>query len=392
MAILNKYKKIQEELGIIGESETIRELVELVMSVAPTNITVLLTGESGTGKEIFARAIHKLSPRKNNPLISVNCGAIPEGLLESELFGHEKGAFTGAVSTKKGFFELADTGTIFLDEIGEMPIQTQVKLLRVLETGEFMRVGSGELRKVDVRVIAATNRDLGKMVQQKHFRKDLYYRLKAVTMYIPPLRERREDIPLLLKKFAEEVVKNERIEFAGFTDEAIEIMSRHNWPGNVRELRNFVETIIVLARGQRIDAQMVREQLLQYEEPVEVATALPMPLNMTREDAERELVYKALVSLGLEIKEMKSILMQMLERMNGGFRNGMVYSPVEAEVENQEIKPLDEMEREMIERALEKFGGNRRRVARALNISERTLYRKIKDYNLADKDSYTFDD
>lgn len=391
MAILNKYKKIQEELGIIGESETIRELVELVMSVAPTNITVLLTGESGTGKEIFARAIHKLSPRKNNPLISVNCGAIPEGLLESELFGHEKGAFTGAVSTKKGFFELADTGTIFLDEIGEMPIQTQVKLLRVLETGEFMRVGSGELRKVDVRVIAATNRDLGKMVQQKHFRKDLYYRLKAVTMYLPPLRERREDIPLLLKKFAEEVVKNEKIEFAGFTEEAIEIMSRHSWPGNVRELRNFVETIIVLARGQKIDAQMVREQLLQYEEPVEVATALPMPLNMTREDAERELVYKALVSLGLEIKEMKTILMQMLERMNGGFRNGMVY-PLEAEVENQEIKPLDEMEREMIERALEKFGGNRRRVARALNISERTLYRKIKDYNLADKDSYTIDD
>ena len=387
MVILNKYKKIQDELGIIGESEATREVVELVMSIAPTTISVLITGESGSGKEVFARALHQLSPRKNKSMISVNCGAIPEGLLESELFGHEKGAFTGAISTKKGFFELADGGTIFLDEIGEMPIQTQVKLLRVLETGEFMRVGSGELRTVDARVVAATNRDLGRMVQQKQFRKDLYYRLKAVTIFLPPLRERREDIPLLIEKFTTDVLKNENLSFAGYTDEALDMLRRYNWPGNVRELRNFVETAIVLARGQKVNSQMVREQLSHNDEHVEVANALPMPLGITREDAERELVYKALVSIGLEMKEMKSMLMQLFERIDHNYsENNVVYSPVEPETEHIQIKPLDEMEREIIEKALDRYNGNRRKVARALNISERTLYRKIKEYDLVRKD------
>ena len=394
MVILNKYKKIQDELGIIGESEATREVVELVMSIAPTTISVLITGESGSGKEVFARALHQLSPRKNKSMISVNCGAIPEGLLESELFGHEKGAFTGAISTKKGFFELADGGTIFLDEIGEMPIQTQVKLLRVLETGEFMRVGSGELRTVDARVVAATNRDLGRMVQQKQFRKDLYYRLKAVTIFLPPLRERREDIPLLIEKFTADVLKNENLSFAGYTEEALDMLRRYNWPGNVRELRNFVETAIVLARGQKVNSQMVREQLSHNDEHVEVANALPMPLGITREDAERELVYKALVSIGLEMKEMKSMLMQLFERIDHNYsENNVVYSPVEPETEHIQIKPLDEMEREIIEKALDRYNGNRRKVARALNISERTLYRKIKEYDLVRKeDEYDDED
>ncbi|MCB0287301.1 MAG: sigma-54-dependent Fis family transcriptional regulator [Calditrichaeota bacterium] len=357
------------------------------MSIAPTTISVLITGESGSGKEVFARALHQLSPRKNKSMISVNCGAIPEGLLESELFGHEKGAFTGAISTKKGFFELADGGTIFLDEIGEMPIQTQVRLLRVLETGEFMRVGSGELRTVDARVVAATNRDLGRMVQQKQFRKDLYYRLKAVTIFLPPLRERREDIPLLIEKFTADVLKNENLSFAGYTEEALDMLRRYNWPGNVRELRNFVETAIVLARGQKVNSQMVREQLSHNDEHVEVANALPMPLGITREDAERELVYKALVSIGLEMKEMKSMLMQLFERIDHNYsENNVVYSPVEPETEHIQIKPLDEMEREIIEKALDRYNGNRRKVARALNISERTLYRKIKEYDLVRKD------
>lgn len=394
MVILNKYKKIQDELGIIGESEATREVVELVMSIAPTTISVLITGESGSGKEVFARALHQLSPRKNKSMISVNCGAIPEGLLESELFGHEKGAFTGAISTKKGFFELADGGTIFLDEIGEMPIQTQVRLLRVLETGEFMRVGSGELRTVDARVVAATNRDLGRMVQQKQFRKDLYYRLKAVTIFLPPLRERREDVPLLIEKFTKDVLKNENLTFAGYTEEALDMLRRYNWPGNVRELRNFVETAIVLARGQKVNSQMVREQLSHNDDHVEVANALPMPLGITREDAERELVYKALVSIGLEMKEMKSMLMQLFERIDHNYsENNVVYSPVEPETEHIQIKPLDEMEREIIEKALDRYNGNRRKVARALNISERTLYRKIKEYDLVRKeDEYDDED
>lgn len=382
MAILNKYKKIQEELGIIGASEQIRELVELVISIAPTNISVLITGESGTGKEIFAKAIHRLSPRNSKSMITVNCGAIPEGLLESELFGHERGAFTGAIATKKGYFEMADGGTIMLDEIGEMALQTQVKLLRVLETGEFMRVGSGDLRKVDVRVIAATNRDLRQMVQQRQFRKDLYYRLKAVAIHLPPLRERRDDIPLLLNAFVTEITEENKIKFGGFTEEAEGIIYNYSWPGNVRELRNFVETVLVLARGEPITPGMVREHLSHYEEPVTVSTSLPMTLNRSVEEAERELIYKALVSLGLEVKEMRAAMMQFLERFNGRNGDDISYSTVAAYPADKEIKALDDLEREMIERALDKFRGNRRKVARALNISERTLYRKIKEYGL----------
>ena len=384
MAILNKYRKIQEELGIVGESEQIRELIELIISIAPTNISVLITGESGTGKEVFAKAVHQLSPRKKKNLISVNCGAIPEGLLESELFGHEKGAFTGAVASKKGYFELADEGTILLDEIGEMSLQTQVKLLRVLETGEFMRVGSGDLKKVDVRVIAATNRDLGRMVNKQEFRKDLYYRLKAVAMHIPPLRERKVDIPALINAFVDELKQNEKLEVTGFSDEALQMLYNFSWPGNVREVRNFVETALVLARGQRVTAEMAREHLNIFEEPVEVSTALPMPIGRSVEEAERELIYKALVSLGMELKETKAAVLQLSERMNGQYRNdeGIVYTPYESLNSNDEIRTLDELEREMIEKALDKFRGNRRQVAKALNISERTLYRKIKEYGL----------
>ncbi|RMG68270.1 MAG: sigma-54-dependent Fis family transcriptional regulator [Calditrichaeota bacterium] len=382
MVLLNKYRKIQSELGIIGKSEQIRELIELVISVAPTDISVLITGESGTGKEVFAKAIHKLSPRRNGPMISVNCGAIPEGLLESELFGHERGAFTGAVATKKGYFELADRGTIFLDEIGEMPIQTQVKLLRVLETGEFMRVGSGDVRKVDVRVIAATNRDLAEMVRQGTFRKDLYYRLKAVSLHIPPLRERKEDIPLLIEHFMKEVTNRSEIEFAGFTEEAMEVLINYPWPGNVRELKNFIETIVILSRGEKVTAEMVREHLSHYELPEsEENAALPMPTGKSVERAERELIYKALVSLGVEMREIKDLLYQITDRLNGRFSEGVVVTPATV-VEEDEIKPMDQVEREMIEKALEKFHGNRRQAARALNISERTLYRKIKEYNL----------
>ncbi len=381
MAILNTYRKPQEKLGIIGDSEAIRELIELISSIAPTNITVLITGESGVGKEVFAKAIHELSNRNKANMISVNCGAIPEGLLESELFGHEKGAFTGAISCKKGYFELADKGTILLDEIGEMPLQTQVKLLRVLETGEFMRVGSGELQKVDDRVLAATNRDLGRMVDQKQFRKDLYYRLKAVGMQIPALRDRLEDVPLLMEHFLKDLKEKESVDIAGFTEDALQVLSKYTWPGNVRELKNFVETTAVLARGSKIDADMVREHL-NYDEPVTVSKALPVPMNKSVEEAERELIYKALVSLGLEVKEMRRALLTLTERLNSAVPEDEAH--FSSIVPNgEDIRPLEDMERDMIERALDKYRGNRRKVARALNISERTLYRKIKEYDLA---------
>lgn len=378
MSVLNKYKKIQEQLNIIGNSEKIREVIELIMSVAPTNISVLLTGESGVGKEVVAKAVHQLSPRKNKPMISVNCGAIPEGLLESELFGHEKGAFTGAIATKKGYFELADGGTIFLDEIGETPLQTQVKLLRVLESGEFMRVGSGDLHKVDVRVIAATNRDLGKMVQNRQFRKDLYYRLKAITIHIPPLRERREDIPLLVDYFVKEALRDNPVPFQGFTPEAMQLIINYSWSGNVRELKNFVESMIVLSGGKVVDTDLVREHLKDYQEISETASSLPVPVHTTVEQAERELIYKALLSLGVEIRDMKEVLMNINRHIN----HQVISGEVEDVSYEDEITPIEEMEKQMIKKALAKYNGNKRKASRALKISERTLYRKLKEYNL----------
>lgn len=379
MVLLNKYKKIQEELGIIGKSEKIREVVELIMSVAPTRISVLITGESGVGKEVVAQAIHKLSPRRDKPMISVNCGAIPEGLLESELFGHEKGAFTGAIATKKGYFELANGGTIFLDEIGETPLQTQVKLLRVLETGEFMRVGSGELHKVDVRVLAATNRDLEEMVQKNLFRKDLYYRLKAVTIEVPPLRERREDIPLLLEFFVKQSEEEHHIQFQGFTREALEVIMNYSWPGNVRELKNFVESIVVLSAGKVVDEQLVREHLKHYDEVDEPSAYLPMPLHKTAEQAERELIYKALLSLGVEMREMR----QLLENINHRLTLDVTRREVEdINFGDDNVVPIEEMEKQLIQKALKKFHGNKRKAANALQISERTLYRKLKEYDI----------
>lgn len=377
MVVLNKYKKIQEEVGIVGHSEEIREVVELIMSVAPTNISVLITGDSGVGKEVVAKAIHKLSPRKNKMMIAVNCGAIPEGLLESELFGHEKGAYTGAIATKKGYFELADGGTIFLDEIGETPLQTQVKLLRVLESGEFMRVGSGELRKGDVRVITATNRDLSKMVQAKQFRKDLYYRLKAITINIPPLRDRKEDIPLLLKHFIEETVKENNIEFKGFSEEAMRRIEDSDWSGNIRELKNFVESVMVLAAGKEVDISLVKEHLPDHQEVLSSSSSLPVPVHTSVEQAERELIYKALLSLGVEIRDMKQILLDF-NRNN----HQVIQREVEDVQYSDEVQPIEEMEKQLIKKAMIKFNGNKRKAANALKISERTLYRKLKDYEL----------
>lgn len=378
MGFLNKYKKIQERLNIVGRSEKIRELIELAMSVAPTNISVLVTGESGVGKEVVAKAIHELSPRKSNQLISVNCGAIPEGLLESELFGHEKGAFTGAIATKKGYFELADGGTIFLDEIGETPIQTQVKLLRVLESGEFMRVGSGELRKVDVRIIAATNSDLALMVRRNQFRKDLYYRLKAVTVNVPPLRQRREDIPLLLNHFVRQTTEKNEVEFAGFTEDAMELLKEYDWPGNIRELKNFVESVVVLSAGKKADKNLVQDHLMHYEEIPETSSRLPILAHKSVDKTERELIYQALLSMGMEIREIKELLLNMNQNIN----HQVMHEDVEDVDFQDDVQPIEEMEKQLIKRALLKYHGNKRKAARALQISERTLYRKLKDYEI----------
>ncbi len=366
----------QREQGIIGGSLEIQEIVDVVRQVAPTDITVLIIGESGVGKEVIARAIHTASKRSKKNLVTVNCGAIPEGLIESELFGHEKGSFTSAVETRKGYFEIADGGTILLDEIGEMPLATQVKLLRVLENGEFARVGSSSPRTSDVRVLAATNKDLQYEVQQKRFRPDLYFRLRSVNITVPPLRSRKEDIPLLLEHFVKEFTAKNGMKFEGFTNDATDLIMSYHWPGNVRELKNVIESMLVLENGRRMDADTTRKYLKEYHVPV-MERNLPVVMNRTVEQAERELIYRALVDLKGSIIDLREMMLQQgnsvppetdalqIDQTNG---NGAL--------------SLSEMERRMIVNALERHKGNRRLAARDLNISERTLYRKIKEFGL----------
>jgi DNA-binding NtrC family response regulator len=385
---MSKREEIQEKYGIYGESQAIKEIIAVIEQVAPTDITVLITGESGVGKELVARAIHGESKRANGPFVIVNSGAIPEGILESELFGHEKGAFTGAIETRKGYFEMADGGTIFLDEIGDMPMTTQVKILRVIETGEFMRVGSSQLRKVDVRVITATNKNLEDEVKRGNFREDLYYRLRSVNIYIPPLRERREDIPILFEKFVAEFCQKNKVAFAGITDDAMQVLISYHWPGNVRELKNFVESILILENGKIIDANMVRKYLKYDLSGFDFTRNLPIRYGKTSEQADRELIYRALIDIKGDLIEIKNLLDNLAT-----FISKQITSPLalpEAKVDLKtgtviENFSLIDMEKRMIQAALERFNWNKRLAARALKISERTLYRKIKEYGLERK-------
>ncbi len=380
-------QEIQQKYGILGTSTAIQEILQVLQQVAPTELTILITGESGTGKEVIAKAIHKASKRATQPMLTVNCGAIPEGIIESELFGHEKGAFTGAGEFRKGYFELADGGTIFLDEIGELPLATQVKFLRVLESGEFMRVGSSVTRKVDVRIIAATNRNLDEEVHHKRFRQDLFYRLRSVNIVLPPLRERREDVPILFHHFAKESAEKNKITFLGIDDDAMEILKNHYWQGNIRELRNLVESMLIVEAGKRIDGETIKRYLRRFHFSEEHR---PLPMMLPRENEpknemdERRLLYRALIEMKTDLVEIKNLL-----------RKAIHHSTIEDVIEKNEnipqennkekeveLIPLEEMERKMIIDALKKFEGNRRAVADTLKISERTLYRKIKEYGL----------
>lgn len=370
----------QEELGILGVSVEMQKIVEVIEQVAPTDITVLITGESGVGKEVIAKAIHAVSQRSRKPLITVNCGAIPEGIIESELFGHERGSFTGASEQRKGYFELADGGTIFLDEIGELPLAAQVKFLRVIENGEFLRVGSSIARKVNVRVIAATNKDLESEVRHHRFRADLFFRLRSVNIAVPPLRKRPEDIPVFFKRFAEEVGAKNGIPLAGISDEAMQVLKEYPWPGNVRELRNVVESVLVLEKGKRIEPEMVKRQLKELGPAVEERN-LPVPFGKSVEQAERELILRALLDIKGNLMDLKTQLSQQHQAMEA-VRRQSNDPPVVHGTQNGSTMSLQEMEHKMIAEALERYKGNRRVAARALDISERTLYRKIKEYGL----------
>jgi DNA-binding NtrC family response regulator len=357
-----------------------RRIREVVEQVAPTDITVLVTGESGTGKEVVAKAIHQASRRARKPMVTVNCGAIPEGIIESELFGHERGSFTGASEQRKGYFELADGGTIFLDEIGELPLSAQVKFLRILENGEFLRVGSSVPRRVNVRVIAATNKDLERETRHGRFRQDLLFRLRSVMIIVPPLRERPEDIPVFIDSFGRETAQRHGLEYHGMTDAAVEAMMAYRWPGNVRELRNVVESMLVLEGGRRIDLEDLQRYLPEELPPAE-NRHLPVPVSRSVEEAERELILRALLDIKGNIMELRSMVEQQNQSMEAVVRAGesSVLGRTPAEEPNLS---LQEMERKLIAEALERHHGNRRVAARVLNISERTLYRKIKEYGL----------
>lgn len=415
-------QQIKQRFGIIGNTPRLNRALEVAMQVAPTDISVLVTGESGTGKEIIPQVIHSLSARKHGNYIAVNCGAIPEGTIDSELFGHEKGAFTGASGSRKGYFEEADGGTIFLDEVAELPHQTQVRLLRVLETGEFIRVGSSKVIKTDVRVVAATNEDMAQAIRKEKFREDLLYRLSTVPIQLPPLRERKEDIHLLFRKFAADFAEKYRMPTIKLDDDAVFVLEKYSWPGNIRQLKNIVEQISVIENEREISGDRLRSYL-----PVEGEPALPSVISkddgQKDEFSDRELMYKFLFDMKRDLNELKKLVIELLNGNSDVSLTGTqkdvlnrVYSDISNEesrrllesgepesqhddryssseptivdsdyhehVEVEESLSLEEREKEFIKKALEKHNGKRKDAAMELGISERTLYRKIKEYNL----------
>ena len=360
-------EEFQKKFGIIGKSKEIRDLIDIIMQVAPSDISVLIYGESGTGKEIFARALHGFSKRAGKPLISVNCGAIPEGILDSELFGHKRGSFTGAVDARKGYFELADSGTLFLDEIAEMPLTTQVKLLRAIELREFMAVGAETVTKVDVRFVAATNKDLQNEVEARRFRQDLYFRLKAVSLNIPPLRKRRNDIEELVVTFLNDYQHKNNNRKLIVSPEAMSFLTNHSWPGNIRELKNTVETAAALTKNSLLGLEDF-VPLLRIEEPLFDHRNLPVSLGKTPSDVDREFVMRALFELKKDIVEIKHLLQDK--------------EAASKDIKHEEILSMVDMEKNAIINTLKRVNGNKRLAAKILKISERTLYRKLKEYDI----------
>jgi DNA-binding NtrC family response regulator len=398
--------RLQKQSGIIGTSDGIRQVLDMIVQVAPVDISVLITGESGTGKEVVAKAIHQSSKQNNDPLVVVNCGAIPEGIIESELFGHKKGSFTGAGEDRKGYFEEANKGTIFLDEIGETPLATQVKLLRVLESGEFMRVGEAKTRKTDVRIIAATNKDLRDLVKRGEFRQDLYFRLKTVTVHVPALRNRVEDIGPFVERFALEFTRSNDILYRGFMPDAVRVLKQYEWPGNVRELKNFVEKILVLEKGERITAGMVQKELTEVL-PLDSTynPALPVVVSKSSDKAEIDLILRQLFMLKQDTEVIQKMLVsgvisqgdgkQSLAGINPLEQGGLSMPEKSMEIMEEGYRfirddaigelSIKDLEEEAITRTLRFFNNNRRKTARSLGLSERTLYRKIEEFGLEPK-------
>ncbi|MCH8285418.1 sigma-54-dependent Fis family transcriptional regulator [candidate division KSB1 bacterium] len=371
-----------EKWGIVGTSEKILDVLDIIEKVAGTDVVILIQGESGTGKEIVARAIHDNSHRVSGEMVSVNCGAIPEGILESEIFGHEKGSFTGAVSQRKGYFEMADNGTIFLDEIAEMSLRTQVKLLRVLESGEFIRVGGTRAMNSNARILAATNKLLDQEVQKGNFREDLYYRLKMVTIDLPPLRDRGGDIDLLVEKFVDLLEKKYGMKQEKISEEILRLFRNYSWPGNIRELKNLLESLVLLNKGKKIEVSDLPESIRNSHAGV---SGLPVYVNKTADQAERELIYRALLGVRADISDLKSMILDTMKMVRRKSDVSTLYDQpikdiselIDVSGESFDDISVEKAESDLIQEALRRFNGNRRLAARALGFSERTLYRKL---------------
>ncbi|NDW18391.1 sigma-54-dependent Fis family transcriptional regulator [Dysgonomonas sp. 216] len=419
-------QQVKQRFGIIGTSPSLDRAIDVALQVAPTDMSVLVTGESGVGKESFPQIIHQFSHRKHGTYIAVNCGSIPEGTIDSELFGHEKGSFTGATGERKGYFEVANGGTLFLDEVGELPLSTQARLLRVLETGEFIKVGSSKVEKTDVRVVAATNLDMVNAINNGRFREDLYYRLNTVPIKIPALRERKDDIPLLFRKFASDCAEKYSMPSIVLTDDAKQMLKEYRWPGNIRQLKNITDQISIIEQSREITTEILKRYLPDNEVRI-----VPLGLSGAANDqkmfgSEREILYQVLFDMKKDVNDLKKVVHNIISggiNINGGQHNNVpndddkivvpsiVVAPdqkdmlpvkflddtssveptiINADIEeieakdasNEENLSLQDVEKEMIKKALERHNGKRKNAAEDLKISERTLYRKIKEYNL----------
>lgn len=402
-----KLQEIKQRFGIIGNSEGLNRAIERAYQVAPTDYSILVTGESGVGKEHFPKIVHNFSARKHQPYIAINCGAIPNGTIDSELFGHVKGSFTGALNDHKGYFEEANGGTIFLDEVGELPLETQVRLLRVLETGEFIRVGSSQPQKTDVRVVAATNLNMQDAIMKGKFREDLFYRLSTISIQVPALRDRKEDIPLLFRKFAADCTERYRMPSLRLTDDAKQLLMNYYFRGNIRQLKNIAEQICVLEQRREISAGVLQQYL-----PAEEIGRAPV-LKQRQEGssdfaAEREILYKVLFDMKKELDDLKQVVATLsndrdtqaatkpsvhlsetpsertpiLRTSSRTLDDEQYQQAEEVSIEDEHLTPMQQVEKDTIRKALQRNGGSRKAACKEIGMSERTLYRKIKEYNL----------